>query len=33
MLLGELDETVELRRFVTRRVGQDILLTAYVNEP
>jgi diaminohydroxyphosphoribosylaminopyrimidine deaminase / 5-amino-6-(5-phosphoribosylamino)uracil reductase len=32
-LLGELDETVELRRFVTRRVGQDILLTAYVNEP
>jgi diaminohydroxyphosphoribosylaminopyrimidine deaminase / 5-amino-6-(5-phosphoribosylamino)uracil reductase len=32
-LLGELDETVELRRFDTRRVGQDILLTAYVNEP
>ena len=32
-LLGELDATVELRRFVTRRVGQDILLTAYVNEP
>ena len=32
-LLGELDEQVELRRFVTRRVGQDILLTAYVNEP
>jgi diaminohydroxyphosphoribosylaminopyrimidine deaminase/5-amino-6-(5-phosphoribosylamino)uracil reductase len=32
-LLGELDETVELSRFVTRRVGQDILLTAYVNEP
>jgi hypothetical protein len=24
---------VELRRFDTRRVGQDILLTAYVNEP
>ena len=33
MLLGELDEPVELRRFDTRRVGQDILLTAYVNEP
>ena len=32
-LLGELDETVELRRFDTRRVGEDILLTAYVNEP
>ena len=32
-LLGELDEQVELRRFDTRRVGQDILLTAYVNEP
>jgi diaminohydroxyphosphoribosylaminopyrimidine deaminase/5-amino-6-(5-phosphoribosylamino)uracil reductase len=32
-LLGELDEPVELRRFDTRRVGQDILLTAYVNEP
>ena len=32
-LLGELGETVELRRFDTRRVGQDILLTAYVNEP
>ena len=33
MLLGELDEPVVLRRFDTRRVGQDILLTAYVNEP
>jgi diaminohydroxyphosphoribosylaminopyrimidine deaminase / 5-amino-6-(5-phosphoribosylamino)uracil reductase len=33
MLLGELDEPVELRRFDTRRVGQDLLLTAYVNEP
>ena len=32
-LLRELDKQVELRRFVTRRVGQDILLTAYVNEP
>ena len=32
-LLGELDEPMELRRFDTRRVGQDILLTAYVNEP
>ena len=32
-LLGELDEQVELRRFDTRRVGYDILLTAYVNEP
>jgi diaminohydroxyphosphoribosylaminopyrimidine deaminase/5-amino-6-(5-phosphoribosylamino)uracil reductase len=32
-LLGELDEPIELRRFETRRVGEDILLTAYVNEP
>jgi diaminohydroxyphosphoribosylaminopyrimidine deaminase / 5-amino-6-(5-phosphoribosylamino)uracil reductase len=32
-LLRELDEQVELRRFDTRWVGQDILLTAYVNEP
>ena len=32
-LLGELDEPMELRRFDTRPVGQDILLTAYVNEP
>jgi len=32
-LLGELDEPMELRRFDTRRVGQDLLLTAYVNEP
>jgi diaminohydroxyphosphoribosylaminopyrimidine deaminase/5-amino-6-(5-phosphoribosylamino)uracil reductase len=33
MLFGELDGPVALRRFDTRRVGQDILLTAYVNEP
>jgi diaminohydroxyphosphoribosylaminopyrimidine deaminase / 5-amino-6-(5-phosphoribosylamino)uracil reductase len=32
-LVGELDEPVELRRFDSRTVGQDILLTAYVNEP
>ena len=32
-LLGELDESVELSRFETRRVGEDLLLTAYVNEP
>jgi len=32
-LLRELDKQVELRRFDTRRVGEDILLTAYVNEP
>jgi diaminohydroxyphosphoribosylaminopyrimidine deaminase/5-amino-6-(5-phosphoribosylamino)uracil reductase len=32
-LFGELDEPVELRRFETRRVGEDVLLTAYVNEP
>ena len=32
-LLGELDEPVELSRFETRRVGEDLLLTAYVNEP
>jgi diaminohydroxyphosphoribosylaminopyrimidine deaminase/5-amino-6-(5-phosphoribosylamino)uracil reductase len=32
-LLRELDEQVELRRFDTRWVGLDILLTAYVNEP
>jgi diaminohydroxyphosphoribosylaminopyrimidine deaminase / 5-amino-6-(5-phosphoribosylamino)uracil reductase len=32
-LLRELDKQVELRRFDTRRVGHDILLTAYVNEP
>jgi hypothetical protein len=31
--LGELDESVELSRFETRRVGEDLLLTAYVNEP
>jgi diaminohydroxyphosphoribosylaminopyrimidine deaminase / 5-amino-6-(5-phosphoribosylamino)uracil reductase len=32
-LLGELGKSVEVSRFDTRRVGQDILLTAYVNEP
>ena len=32
-LFGEFDEPVELRRFETRRVGEDVLLTAYVNEP
>jgi diaminohydroxyphosphoribosylaminopyrimidine deaminase / 5-amino-6-(5-phosphoribosylamino)uracil reductase len=32
-LFGELDEPVELSRFETRRVGEDLLLTAYVNEP
>ena len=32
-LFGELDESVELSRFETRRVGEDLLLTAYVNEP
>jgi len=32
-LFGELDDPVELRRFETRRVGEDVLLTAYVNEP
>jgi len=32
-LFGELDEPVELTRFETRRVGEDLLLTAYVNEP
>ena len=32
-LLGELDEPVELSRFEARRVGEDLLLTAYVNEP
>ncbi|MDP9309104.1 MAG: bifunctional diaminohydroxyphosphoribosylaminopyrimidine deaminase/5-amino-6-(5-phosphoribosylamino)uracil reductase RibD [Actinomycetota bacterium] len=33
MLFAELDEPIELRRFESRRVGEDILLTAYVNEP
>jgi len=32
-LFGELGEPVELRRFDTRGVGEDVLLTAYVNEP
>jgi diaminohydroxyphosphoribosylaminopyrimidine deaminase/5-amino-6-(5-phosphoribosylamino)uracil reductase len=32
-LFAELDEPIELRRFESRRVGEDILLTAYVNEP
>ena len=32
-LFGELDQPVELSRFETRRVGEDLLLTAYVNEP
>ena len=32
-LLGELDQPVELHRLETRMVGEDVLLTAYVNEP
>jgi len=32
-LFGELHEPLELNRFETRRVGEDVLLTAYVNEP
>ena len=32
-LLAELGEPVQLHRFETRRVGEDVLLTAYVNEP
>jgi diaminohydroxyphosphoribosylaminopyrimidine deaminase / 5-amino-6-(5-phosphoribosylamino)uracil reductase len=32
-LFGELDEPVELHRLETRMVGEDVLLTAYVNEP
>lgn len=32
-LFGELDDPVELSRFETQRVGEDVLLTAYVNEP
>jgi diaminohydroxyphosphoribosylaminopyrimidine deaminase/5-amino-6-(5-phosphoribosylamino)uracil reductase len=32
-LLRELSQPVELRRFETRPVGEDVLLTAYVNEP
>lgn len=32
-LFGELAEPLALRRFETRRLGEDVLLTAYVNEP
>jgi diaminohydroxyphosphoribosylaminopyrimidine deaminase / 5-amino-6-(5-phosphoribosylamino)uracil reductase len=32
-LLGGLDEPVVLSRFASRRVGEDVLLTAYVNAP
>ena len=32
-LFDELAEPIALRRFESRQVGQDILLTAYVNEP
>jgi diaminohydroxyphosphoribosylaminopyrimidine deaminase/5-amino-6-(5-phosphoribosylamino)uracil reductase len=32
-LFGELPEPVELRRLKSRRLGEDVLLTAYVNEP
>ena len=32
-LFGELDEPVELRRLEARPVGEDVLFTAYVNEP
>jgi diaminohydroxyphosphoribosylaminopyrimidine deaminase/5-amino-6-(5-phosphoribosylamino)uracil reductase len=32
-LFAELDEPIALSRFESRRVGEDILLTAYVNEP
>jgi diaminohydroxyphosphoribosylaminopyrimidine deaminase / 5-amino-6-(5-phosphoribosylamino)uracil reductase len=32
-LFAELDEPVELRRFESCRVGEDVLLTGYVNEP
>jgi diaminohydroxyphosphoribosylaminopyrimidine deaminase/5-amino-6-(5-phosphoribosylamino)uracil reductase len=32
-LFGDLDEPVELRRFEARPVGEDVLFTAYVNEP
>ena len=32
-LFAELGEPIALARFVSRRVGEDILLTAYVNEP
>jgi diaminohydroxyphosphoribosylaminopyrimidine deaminase/5-amino-6-(5-phosphoribosylamino)uracil reductase len=32
-LVGELNEPVELRRFEAHPVGEDVLFTAYVNEP
>jgi len=32
-LFADLDDPVELSRFETHRVGEDVLLTAYVNEP
>jgi diaminohydroxyphosphoribosylaminopyrimidine deaminase/5-amino-6-(5-phosphoribosylamino)uracil reductase len=32
-LFTELDEPIALRRFESREVGEDVLLTAYVNEP
>ena len=32
-LFGELDEPVELRRLEARPVGEDVLFTAYINEP
>jgi diaminohydroxyphosphoribosylaminopyrimidine deaminase/5-amino-6-(5-phosphoribosylamino)uracil reductase len=32
-LFSQLDEPITLRRFDSRRVGEDVLLTAYVNEP
>jgi diaminohydroxyphosphoribosylaminopyrimidine deaminase/5-amino-6-(5-phosphoribosylamino)uracil reductase len=32
-LFGELDEPVRLRRLESSRVGEDVLLAAYVNEP
>jgi diaminohydroxyphosphoribosylaminopyrimidine deaminase/5-amino-6-(5-phosphoribosylamino)uracil reductase len=32
-LFSALDEPIALRRFESRRVGEDVLLTAYVNEP
>jgi diaminohydroxyphosphoribosylaminopyrimidine deaminase / 5-amino-6-(5-phosphoribosylamino)uracil reductase len=32
-LVAELAEPIALRRFESRQVGEDILLTAYVNEP
>ncbi|HEX6680232.1 MAG TPA: dihydrofolate reductase family protein, partial [Gaiellaceae bacterium] len=32
-LFDRLEKPVELRRFDSRPVGEDVLLTAYVNEP